>query len=142
MRLISLKLSLVMTSLQTPERAGGYRIHTWETQSMKIGLSLTCALFLALAVQTVNAAEPAKATTDELPAALKALGADAGRALTTTDAGAIRGEGGGGWLWLNAAPVAMYNGFGVQNFGGNIYISGKNVMIGSKNKFSSKGHHH
>jgi hypothetical protein len=106
---------------------------------MKIGLSLTCALLLALAVQTVNAAEPAKATTDELPAALKAVNADAGKALTTTEAGAIRGE---SWGWGGFAPVDMYNGFGVQNFGGNIYISGKKVMIGSKNKFSYKHHGH
>ena len=107
---------------------------------MKIGLSLTCAVLFALAVQTVNAAEPAKATTDELPAALKALNADGAKALTKSEAGAIRGEGG----WFNLAPVDLYNGFGIQNFGGTIEIYGKKVMIGSKNKFSYKshGHHH
>ena len=101
---------------------------------MKIGLSLACAMLLALAAQHVSAAEPAKATTDELPAALAALNADQGKILTTSQASEIRGEG-GDWMFLNLAPFVLGPNFGIQNFGGNVTIVGKNIKIGSGNKF-------
>jgi hypothetical protein len=104
---------------------------------MKMGLTATFALVLGLAVQNALGAEPAKATTNELPAALRVLNADQGQILTTAEAGTIRGE---CWEFFNRAPVDMVNGFGVQNYGGNVYISGKKVSIGSGNKFKYKGH--
>jgi hypothetical protein len=53
---------------------------------------------------TASAAEPVKkagvkATTSELPAALKALNPDANKVLSVSEAQEIRGEHWGGWGW-------------------------------------------
>jgi hypothetical protein len=97
---------------------------------MKVGFGVTCVMFLALLAQHAGAAEPQKATTDELPAALRALTPDAGRILTVVEAGQIRGE--GGMVAWNGYMVSKN--FGVQVIDGVTYLSAKNVSIGSRNK--------
>ena len=133
---------------------------------MKVGFGLTCSMLLAFLAPSIYAAETAhKATTDELPAALRALAPDAGQILTIAAAGQIRGEGGtvawgaftvsknfgvqviDGTTYLTAkkvsigshnkidGPVEAGTNFGLQNTGGNLVIVAKKVEIGSHNKF-------
>lgn len=88
-----------------------------------------------------SAAGNEQATTTEVPAALKALNVDSSMALTRTEALTIRGHGGKkyghhkrhhrGHGLQRFSSIENY--LGVQSITGDIYISGKNIRIGSHN---------
>ena len=104
-----------------------------------LGLATAFTILMVLPLAAFGA-EPARATTDELPAALRALNGTAGNALTKTDARAIRGEGGNAYghnKGRHSNGIRRYssieNYLGVQSVSGDVYISGKNIRIGSHN---------
>ena len=96
---------------------------------------------MCLAVGSANAAD--LATTNELPAALKALNADHSKIVTSADAQKIRGEGGGkGKAWGHSKRGGVNSGINFGIIGGcnvtvNI-VNSKNVRIGSHNHLKFK----